>query len=716
MGTEVRLPASLLFPVEVVETLCEVGQAVRKHAPLLKFKYWHRVPDGTSSTGEDVPLVTKEFYGTFESPYAGEIADLRVQKGDRVADDLTVVCAVREACDHQVQYGGLCAICGRELADKDYMGYSETQRAPIAMAHDTSGLTVSRTEAERLELRSHEQLLAQRRLILVVDLDQTVIHCSANPEIGKWLTDPESPNHDAVKGVHCFTLRERTGTGREQPCAYYVKVRDGVAEFLERMDRFYEMHVYTMATRQYALEIAKIIDPTGKYFQGRILSRDASDNLVHKDLKRLFPVSTRMVTVIDDRGDVWNWSPNLIKVLPFTFWSGTGDINSRLLPHRSGLVNPTLPAEDREMEVVGSVLERLHALFYKSPRTADVAKLLPVLKCAVFDKCVLLFSGFFPTNANLDDQDIVQFVRSFGAVVVADFLPSVTHVVAKNGGTVKARQAGGAGKTVVSIEWVFACVQQWRHVGEQEFRLRVHEPFLWAQGETEPAAEGDDEEVSATIANGFMRSLQRGEVDWDEMDEELRELLGDEPDLDPDNTVEPVASSENLELDDVRRLDLDLAVSESEEGTLRVRSPRKADDRGSRESLSLEEPEPRLNGTGVETPVETPGSRPAADASEPPSLDEGPPPVVDRGRQVPRLLSGALDAAASGKLGASSNGGASNSASSPPGGAESDLSKNVPTAGESSSQPASLLGKRRRSQVEEDSDEVELDGLDEDWD
>ena len=38
----------------------------------------------------------------------------------------------------------------------------------------------------------------------------------------------------------------------------------------------YEMHVYTMGTRAYAEEVCAAIDPEGKIFGGRILSRDES--------------------------------------------------------------------------------------------------------------------------------------------------------------------------------------------------------------------------------------------------------------------------------------------------------------------------------------------------------------------------------------------------------------------------------------------------------
>ena len=45
---------------------------------------------------------------------------------------------------------------------------------------------------------------------------------------------------------------------------------------MEEMSRLYEMHVYTMGTRSYADAIVKAVDPDGRFFGGRILSRDES--------------------------------------------------------------------------------------------------------------------------------------------------------------------------------------------------------------------------------------------------------------------------------------------------------------------------------------------------------------------------------------------------------------------------------------------------------
>ncbi|KAG9716862.1 hypothetical protein KCU86_g23517, partial [Aureobasidium melanogenum] len=95
--------------------------------------------------------------------------------------------------------------------------------------------------------------------------------------------------------------------------------------------------IYTMGTRTYAQNIAKIVDPDRKIFADRILSRDESGSLTVKNLKRLFPVDTKMVVIIDDRGDVWHWCHNLVKVTPYDFFVGIGDINSSFLPKRPGL-------------------------------------------------------------------------------------------------------------------------------------------------------------------------------------------------------------------------------------------------------------------------------------------------------------------------------------------------------------------------------------------
>lgn len=169
----------------------------------------------------------------------------------------------------------------------------------------------------------------------MVDLDQTIIHATVDPTVAEWQQDKENPNYEAVKDVKAFQLLD-DGPGM-RGCWYYIKLRPGLKEFLDDISRLYELHIYTMGTRAYAQNIVKIVDPDRKIFGDRILSRDESGSLTAKSLQRLFPVDTKMVVIIDDRGDVWHWSENLVKVTPYDFFVGIGDINSSFLPKKPDL-------------------------------------------------------------------------------------------------------------------------------------------------------------------------------------------------------------------------------------------------------------------------------------------------------------------------------------------------------------------------------------------
>ena len=90
------------------------------------------------------------------------------------------------------------------------------------------------------------------------------------------MQDDRNPNYNAVKDVKAFQLEEGGHLG---PCWYFIKVRPGLADFLEEVTKMYELHVYTMGTRAYADAVAKIVDPHRKYFGDRVLSRDESGSM-----------------------------------------------------------------------------------------------------------------------------------------------------------------------------------------------------------------------------------------------------------------------------------------------------------------------------------------------------------------------------------------------------------------------------------------------------
>ena len=201
-------------------------------------------------------------------------------------------------------------------------------------------MKISKQEAGRIDEEAKQRLLKSGKLSLVVDLDLTIIHASVDPTIGDWQKDESNPNHEALQDVKTFELWDEA---LHRPMSYYIKLRPGLHEFLERISQLYEMHIYTMATRSYAKSVARIIDPHNTLFGDRIMSRsDTPGEEGRKDIQKLFPVDNKMVVIIDDRADVWSWSKYLVRVKPFNFFVGIGDINSSFNPKREELVEKQL--------------------------------------------------------------------------------------------------------------------------------------------------------------------------------------------------------------------------------------------------------------------------------------------------------------------------------------------------------------------------------------
>ncbi|EIN13841.1 hypothetical protein PUNSTDRAFT_95201 [Punctularia strigosozonata HHB-11173 SS5] len=371
MATELYLPQTLPFPIKIVSLDVSNSASVDRGTRLLSYSFEY------TGSGPDPKRETR--YGTWDSTIEGTLEGWKVRRGEVVTKERArgkPVVAIVEPCTHGVQIHGMCGLCGKDMTDHDYTGFSDAARAHIQMTHLANGPTVSLQEAQRLERETADHLLKSRKLSLIVDLDQTIVHATVDPTVGEWIAEGEAwearqaqkaasgkekgsdgsdsdsdeedevnPNWEALKDVKKFRLApEILGTPRfkgpksktkvieDEGCLYYIKPRPGWHEFLHTLSEKYEMHVYTMGTRAYAEEVCKAIDPEGQIFGNRILSRDESGSLTQKSLQRLFPCDTSMVVIIDDRADVWEWSPNLIKVIPYDFFVGIGDINSAFLP------------------------------------------------------------------------------------------------------------------------------------------------------------------------------------------------------------------------------------------------------------------------------------------------------------------------------------------------------------------------------------------------
>lgn len=124
------------------------------------------------------------------------------------------------------------------------------------MVHAVPDLKVSQTLAEEIGKADTARLLQDKKLVLLVDLDQTLIHT----------TNDNVP--DNLRAVYHFQLY-----GPNSPW-YHTRLRPGTSQFLTNIAPFFELHICTFGARNYAHTIAQFLDEDGKFFSHRILSRD----------------------------------------------------------------------------------------------------------------------------------------------------------------------------------------------------------------------------------------------------------------------------------------------------------------------------------------------------------------------------------------------------------------------------------------------------------
>ncbi|KAL4838714.1 hypothetical protein H8958_009844 [Nasalis larvatus] len=336
---EVRCPGPA--PLRLLEWRVAAGAAVRIGSVLAVFEAAASAqpagaPQFRAASGGCVRPARPE--RRLRSERAGVVRELCAQPGQVVAPGAVLV--KLEGCSHPVVMKGLCAECGQDLTQlqsKNGRQQVPLSTATVSMVHSVPELMVSSEQAEQLGREDQQRLHRNRKLVLMVDLDQTLIH-----------TTEQHCQQMSNKGIIHFQL------GRGEPMLH-TRLRPHCKDFLEKIAKLYELHVFTFGSRLYAHTIADeerkeaplqlscglrvgrcagvvrgFLDPEKKLFSHRILSRDECIDPFSKtgNLRNLFPCGDSMVCIIDDREDVWKFAPNLITVKKYVYFQGTGDMNA----------------------------------------------------------------------------------------------------------------------------------------------------------------------------------------------------------------------------------------------------------------------------------------------------------------------------------------------------------------------------------------------------
>ncbi|XP_039592450.1 RNA polymerase II subunit A C-terminal domain phosphatase [Polypterus senegalus] len=308
--TEIRCPVGAR-PLRLVEWKVKPGSQVNIDSVLaLCVPIPAEREAGDDSSGE---RLNRSAERKVKSDRAGIVRDLCCQLGQVISPGAVLVRV--EECSHPIVMKGLCAECGQDLTqlqNKNGKQQIPFSTASVSMVHSVPELMVSSEQAEQLGREDQHRLHRNKKLVLMVDLDQTLIH-----------TTEQHCQRMSNKGIFHFQL------GRGEPMLH-TRLRPHCKDFLEKIAKLYELHVFTFGSRLYAHTIAGFLDPEKKLFSHRILSRDECIDPFSKtgNLRNLFPCGDSMVCIIDDREDVWKFAPNLITVKKYIYFQGTGDINA----------------------------------------------------------------------------------------------------------------------------------------------------------------------------------------------------------------------------------------------------------------------------------------------------------------------------------------------------------------------------------------------------
>ncbi|KAF9333960.1 Carboxy-terminal domain (CTD) phosphatase [Podila minutissima] len=521
------------LPATIIQVKTEASKLHDHDDPLIEYEYKEQV-EGFQEEGKTTTLARRAY---IRAQKDGTVGRVLVGKGD-VIDDSSKPLLEYEPCSHDAIYGGMCVVCGKTITE-------DMQKTHVQMTHSSSDVSVSKAvratvmnEAERMESATVRRLLEEEKLTLIVDLDQTLIHATVGTAIDEWI----NAQGEMPKDIRMFPLPD-------SPTPYYIKLRPHLEKFLERVAELYELHIYTMGTRNYADAVSNVIDPDAKYFSHRILSRDENHSMSRKSIERLFPCDNSMVVVLDDRADVWHYSPNLVKVHPYEYFVGAGDINAGHLPKQDATATaelteqesaatpeeaakngggepsstpgpksgtpakpakprtPVLDDNDNELENALEVLETIHEKFYdarenfkqrQSKHDADVKTVIRQMRSSVLHGVDLVFSGMIPLGVPQDRTDIWRQASTYGAICSTELNDRTTHIVARKVGTSKIKEAMrmARGIKVVKPEWLFHSFSKWQRQDETPYLL-VEESSMAPISTTpkdDPIEESEDED------------------------------------------------------------------------------------------------------------------------------------------------------------------------------------------------------------------------------
>ena len=286
--------------VEKIIPIFQEGQFFSKGVKIAKFFYKKR----ENNEKEEENNIRKPIY--IQSPIFGYIKKINIEEKS----------IVLSPCLHEVFYGNLCAKCGYKRTEEE-IKKSENYKIYSSLSND---LTFDKNSAKKMEEKVINRYLNKKKLILLLDLDNTILHACAfplNKEDYNYLKEKYKENISEI-GI-------RNKYDKQRYDKIIIKFRVHLKEFFSSLENKYEIFTYTHGAQEYASSIIQYINNyiyPNSLSTERLICREVNNGIIkNKTIKKVFPTTENMVVIVDDRIDVWiENNDNLINVHGYFFF------------------------------------------------------------------------------------------------------------------------------------------------------------------------------------------------------------------------------------------------------------------------------------------------------------------------------------------------------------------------------------------------------------
>ena len=228
---------------------------------------------------------------------------------------------ILEECKHEMFYCDLCAKCGYKKTEKDEL---------MTFGFMKNDFSYTKEKALSMEKAKVDDYLTAKKLILLLDLDNTILHCCSTLISGEKLKNLNEKYMEYISKIPIKNNINRYDS-------ILIKFRPYLRTFFKNIKNKYEIFVYTQATKEYATSIIQYVNTN---FEKDILSisrmipRSLNEDgfAENKSIKNVFPTQEKMILIIDDNKDVWKESGNnFIYIYPYRFFSERDKSTDKLM-------------------------------------------------------------------------------------------------------------------------------------------------------------------------------------------------------------------------------------------------------------------------------------------------------------------------------------------------------------------------------------------------